>query len=97
MTKWMALLVAGMAAASAAWAQPQQILFTHVVDAGSVDKNAPAVGTQESERQFEDDGFASTAGPQDDPHARVRHLEADVAEHDVIVEGERHVLEYHSW
>ena len=27
MAKWMALLVAGMAAASAAWAQPQQILF----------------------------------------------------------------------
>ncbi len=74
-------------------AQAQEVAFAHVVDPGSVDEDLSAVGPEQSERQFQHNRFSSAAGAQHDAHAVFRDDEADVAEHDVVVEGEGHVFE----
>ncbi len=76
-------------------AQLQQIDFRHLVDALAVDGDGARVGPQQAENQLQDDRLAGAAGAQQHRHAGFRHRKADVAQHDVIVEGERHVLEHH--
>ena len=68
--------------------------FRHPVDALAVDGDGARVRPQQAENQLQDDRLAGAARAQQHGHAALRHREADVAQHDVVVEGERHVLEH---
>ena len=57
-------------------------------------KIAPGVGPKQPENELEHDGFPGAAGAEQDPHAALRDGEADIAQDDVIVEGERHLVEH---
>jgi hypothetical protein len=50
-------------------------------------------GLEQPERELEDHRLAGAAGAKQDPHRALRHGETAVAQHDVIVEGQRHAVE----
>ena len=53
----------------------------------------PGVGTQQAENQLEHDRLAGAARAEQDAHAAPRDAEADVAQDDVVVEGEGDLVE----
>ena len=55
---------------------------------------AARVRSQQSENQLEHDRLPGAAGAEQDPHAALRDAEADIAQDDVIVEGEADLVEH---
>ena len=76
-------------------ANAQKLVLGQVVHSFAVHENRAAVGPKESERKLQHNGFSSTARAEQHVHASLRHAEADVAQHDVLVEGERNLVEHH--
>jgi hypothetical protein len=69
-------------------AQLQQIALGHVVDPLAVHENPARVRAQQSKNQLEHHGLPGSAGAQQDGHRAFCHLETELAQHDVIVEGQ---------
>ena len=76
-------------------ADAQKLALGHVVHSLAVHENRAAVGPEESEHKLQHDGFSRAARAEQHAHAPLRHAEADVAQHDVLVEGERNLVEHH--
>ena len=71
-----------------------QIALGHAIDALAVDENRARVGPKQSENELEHDRFPGAARAEQDLHASLRDAEADVAQDDVVVEGERDLVEH---
>ena len=73
-----------------------QLCFRHRIDAFAVDTDDAGIGLQQSEDHLEDDRLSDAARPQQHGQLARGDGEADVTQHDVIVEGQRDALELHS-
>ena len=65
-----------------------------LIDPLTVDENRARVRSKQSENELEHDGLPGAARAEQDLHASLRDAEADVAKDDVLVEGERHLVEH---
>jgi len=72
-----------------------QLALGHVVDAPIVDQNPARVRSEQPENQLQHDRFSGAAATEQDLHAPFRDNEAEIAEHDMVVERERHLVEHH--
>ena len=76
-------------------AHAHEIALGHALDSLTIDENRAGVGSKQSENELEHDRLPGAARAEQDFHASLRDAEADVAEDDVLVEGERHLVEHH--
>ena len=68
--------------------------FGHAIDTLPIDENRASIGPKQSENELEHDRFPGAARAEQNLHASLRDAETDVAKDDVIVEGERHLVEH---
>ena len=76
-------------------AHAHEIALGHAIDALAIDENRAGVGPKQSENELEHDGLPAAAGAEQDLHASLRDAETDIAKDDVLVEGERDLVEHH--
>ena len=74
-------------------AQVEQVLFLHLGDVVAEDPDAAAVRLEQAERQFQDGALAGAGHAQQHLGFAVTQQEGNAVEHDVLVEGDGHVVE----
>ena len=73
---------------------PHQLVLGHRVDALAVDADDAGVRFQQTEDQFEDDGLPGSTRPDHDRHMPGGHGKTDVAQNDVVIEGQADMFEH---
>ena len=69
------------------------LIFGVVVDELPVHPDLPGIRLQQAENQLQRDRFARAARAEDDLRVAAPELEADIAQHDRVVERQRHMVE----
>ncbi len=71
-----------------------QVVLAHVVHAFAVDENLPSVRLEQPQNEAEDCGLSGAAGSKENLRVAGLQREADVAQDDLVVECQLHVVEH---
>ena len=74
---------------------PKQVALLHLIHALAAHVHLAGVGPEQPQNQLEDRGLAGAAGTEDQLRVPRQQGEADVAQHHLVVEGQRHVPQLH--